>query len=141
MTMPINRYKLPKALLLSGKKNIETLFQHGEAFFVYPFRVVFKIQEFNSSTETEQNNSKFCFAVAVPKKKFKLAVHRNKLKRLTKENFRLQQHIIHSALENKNIQVHALFIYTHTALLGYADIEKSMHKILKKLNESIEQHH
>jgi ribonuclease P protein component len=131
MTMPINRYKLPKALLLSGKKNIETLFQTGEAFFVYPFRVVFKIQEL------QEGNSKFSFAVAVPKKKFKLAVHRNNLKRLTKESFRLQQHAVHLALENKNIQVHALFIYTHTALLTFADIEKSIQKILKKLDEAI----
>lgn len=54
---------------LKGKKQIEILFEEGSSINVFPFRLIFL-----ESSET-------AIGVSVGKKNFKLAVHRNKIKR------------------------------------------------------------
>jgi ribonuclease P protein component len=130
MQPPINRYTLPKAYMLAGKKQFETLFQSGEAFFVYPYRIIYQIEK--SSTKPN-----FEIGISVPKRKFKLAVDRNRLKRLTKEAFRLQQAPLHEYLKMGDIVIKILFIYTHTARLDFETVQKSMVKTIKQFETII----
>jgi ribonuclease P protein component len=134
MQPPINRYTLPKAYMLAGKKQFETLFQSGEAFFVYPYRIIYQIEK--SSTKPN-----FEIGISVPKRKFKLAVDRNRLKRLTKEAFRLQQAPLHEYLKMGDIVIKILFIYTHTAKLDFETVQKSMVKTIKQFETIIAKHY
>jgi ribonuclease P protein component len=134
MQPPINRYTLPKAYMLAGKKQFETLFQSGEAFFVYPYRIIYQIEK--SSTKPN-----FEIGISVPKRKFKLAVDRNRLKRLTKEAFRLQQAPLHEYLKMGDIVIKILFIYTHTARLDFETVQKSMVKTIKQFETIIAKHY
>jgi ribonuclease P protein component len=66
---------------LKGKKNIETLLHKGEAFFVFPYRVVYNIVD-QPQIITTTPPIKYAFTAS--KKKFKKAVDRNKIKRISK---------------------------------------------------------
>ena len=75
--------KLPKQERLSGRKRIGTLFSEGSTGFVYPFRYVFALSDGGSG------EGKVSILVSVPKKYHKRAVRRNKLRRRTRESYRL----------------------------------------------------
>lgn len=66
----------------------------------------------------------------VPKKKFKHANDRNKLKRRMREAYRLQKIQFYTQFEGKQLQVSLAFIYTGSTAEPYDTIYKSMHKLL-----------
>ena len=125
-------YTFAKIKRLSNKKNIETLFQHGEAFFVFPFRVVYLI---NKTTTT---NNHIQILITVPKKKCKLATKRNRIKRLCRESFRLQQHIILPTLQSLNLHLQLMVSYTALNNLNFKEVYKAFEKILLKQKKIIE---
>ncbi|MCL1867508.1 MAG: ribonuclease P protein component, partial [Paludibacter sp.] len=70
---------------LCGKNNIERLFEAGNAFVAYPFRVVYLFEK----QEDAANDAEVKVLISVPKKKHRRANVRNRLKRLTRESYRL----------------------------------------------------
>ena len=68
-------YTFPKKERLSSKKEIGELFENGSSFYLYPFKVLF-----HPYTPDE---SRFYHKVlfSIPKRNFKKAVTRNKIKR------------------------------------------------------------
>jgi ribonuclease P protein component len=114
------RFTLPKSKRLKGVKNIETLFQSGEAFFVHPYRIVYR-------TDSSIKETKVGFAVS--KKLFRHAVGRNKIKRLTREVYRLQQNDL-----RPNAAIHFMLQYTSKEVVAFDKLFKSMGKILTQLN-------
>ncbi|HPD59040.1 MAG TPA: ribonuclease P protein component, partial [Paludibacteraceae bacterium] len=71
------RFLFPKSERLNSKIKIDRLFTDGKAFLVYPLRTVYFI--------SSENPSELEVLISVPKKKFKKAVHRNRIKRLIRE--------------------------------------------------------
>lgn len=69
----------------------------------------------------------------VSTKNFKRAVDRNRIKRLTKEAYRLQKQILYSKLKENNQQLILFFIYTGKELPDYKLVYKKMDSILQKL--------
>jgi len=81
-------------------------------------------------------------AFAVPKKKYKRANKRNILKRRMREAYRLNKHMLYTALEEKEKRAHILMVYIGNEILPYHDIEKKTigffkHMVdeLKKMDE------
>lgn len=113
---------------LHGKKQIDGLFEKGNSFFIYPFKVVFLNE--NSADDTIPK-----LLVTIPKRHFKRAVDRNKIKRLVREAYRRnKQPLVENCAEN---QVSVLFglIYTAKTMLTYSDIERKIILILQRLKE------
>lgn len=127
--------KLRKSERLRGKKRIETLFSGGEAFFSYPFRVLWM------ETDPEAD-SPVKMVVSVSSRKFKSAVKRNLIKRRTREAYRLNKSALCSFLTENEKGVAVLFLYTPSAVLGYDVIEKGIvnatGKIERNLNKNSE---
>ena len=113
-------YKFPKSEKLRLKKDIEKIFAEGLSDFKYP--LVLK----HISFEGEGTN--LC-AVSVPKKRFKKAVDRNKLKRQIREAYRLNKHCIQS----KHQYFHLMFVYSNNEKLEYKIIENAMQKLLNNI--------
>jgi ribonuclease P protein component len=116
---------------LCGEKRITRLFTQGEAFIAYPLRVVFVIEPIKDSVPSS-------VLVSVPKKRFKRAVKRNRLKRLMREAYRLNKTLLIEMLEEKHLQVHIAFNYVSDDELDFAAVEKKMKLSLQKLVDRIE---
>jgi ribonuclease P protein component len=116
------QFTLGKNERLKSLKAIEQLFKEGHRFTVSPFRI-------NYTTTT--NGLKF--GVGVSTKNFKKAVDRNRIKRLTREAFRLQKKILEDKLHEDRKGLNIFFIYTAKELPVYEQVLEKINSILKKL--------
>ena len=115
--------KFPKSEKLKSSKTITTLFSEGKNHFKFPLKVFFIP---HPSTETNQA------AFAVPKRNFKLAVDRNRIKRQLREAYRLNKHFL---VENGDQKYVMLFLFLGKEKPKYDQVVKSMVTLLKKLKE------
>ena len=115
-------YRFPKSEKLRLKKDLERLFAEGSSSFKYPITIRF--------LKYEGKGTNLC-AVSVPKKRFKKAVDRNRIKRQMREAYRLNKHLF----QNENRHFHLMLVYSNDEKLEYKVIEKAIQKLLKGLNE------
>lgn len=116
---------------LCGEKRITKLFTEGKAFIAYPLRVIYLI-------EPKKDMETASIMVSVPKKRFKRAVKRNRLKRLMREAYRLNKHQLIEKLNEKELQIHVAFNYVSDDELDFAGIDKKMKLALQKIIEKVE---
>ena len=107
---------------------MDTLFQHGKAFFVFPFRVIYLLHNNNANAETLQ------FGISVPKRNFKKAVHRNRIKRICREAYRLSKPSFKTTVITKKVVVHMMFMYTHVEQLSYQEVLTPMQECMKRMH-------
>ncbi|MEL6916731.1 MAG: ribonuclease P protein component [Bacteroidota bacterium] len=115
-------FSFPKKEKLKSKKTIELLFSEGSSVSAYPLKLIY-IQ-----TQLPEN-VKIQAGVAVPKKSFKSAVKRNRIKRLVRESYRLNKHMVFNNIEGNFA---FLFLYIGKELPLYDEIDKRMIHILQK---------
>lgn len=122
---------------LCYQKSIDRLFEQGKSFIAYPLRVVYYIEQ---QEDEEQQLAKLL--ISVPKRKFKRANKRNRIKRLIREVYRLNKQEILTFFQEKNISAEVSFIYLKDELPSYEEVDKAMKKALTtlvyKINESEE---
>lgn len=123
------QFTLGKNERLKSRKSIEQLFNDGHRFSHTPFKA-FYIQNDKPGLQ---------FGVGVSSRNFKKAVDRNRVKRLTKEAYRLQKSGLQQQLKEKKTGLDLFIIYTGKELPEYKVVYKSMMAILQKLNDIIAQ--
>lgn len=74
------------------------------------------------------------FGFVAPKKLFRRAVDRNRVKRWLKESFRINQHLLPQSIRTNEIGFHAIFIATSSALT-YMEVEKQMISLLHSISD------
>lgn len=119
---------------LVSKKTIDALFSGGNSrsMSAYPLRVVFMRKERCETEEPAQ------VMVSVSKRHFKHAVKRNRVKRQIREAYRLNKHLLHEALEQKNDTAVAMaFIWQSDELAETALITEKMQSLLSRMAEKI----
>ena len=92
------QFTLGKKERLKSRKSIEQLFSEGKKIVVSPYRVLYLF------TKPEKDPS-LLFAAAVSAKNFKKAVDRNRIKRVTREAYRLQKKNLQEKVKANNIQL------------------------------------
>lgn len=115
---------------LKREQHIETLFRSGKAFSVFPLRII--CLPVSRGPESHPARAGF----VVPKKKFRHAVNRNRLKRLMREAWRLQKGAFYSSIP-AGMQLHLFFIYTDTKEADYPTVFAAVAKGLIKLGDII----
>ncbi|MEZ5045767.1 MAG: ribonuclease P protein component [Chitinophagaceae bacterium] len=123
-------FSLTKHERLKSKKDMDTLFSQGEAFFVFPFKVFFIFKPL--STHKLQSPQ---FGVAAPKKIFKKASSRNYAKRLAREAYRLNKANLYSTLQEQSRSVQLMLLYVSDKDLHFEHIQKAIQKINHKILE------
>lgn len=113
-----------KSERLYKRSLIEELFSNENRSFVsYPLRVIFM--------PMEEADAPTAILISVSKRKFKLAVRRNRVKRQIREAYRLNKSLL-------NTDKHWLiaFIYLSDALVPSITIVNSVQYALKRIAES-----
>lgn len=124
------RFTLQAIERLKLRKQIETLFREGEAFSVFPLRLIYLMVP---ATEAP---SPVRIGFSIPKKRIKKAVGRNRIKRLLREAWRLQKHAVYRQIPEGS-QLHLFIIYSGADTLSFDEaqraIQKSMSRLLDRL--------
>ena len=123
----------PKEERLKSRKTLARMFKEGRSFSAYPIRIVWLVEE-------EPRTVPIQFTVSVPKKKFKHAVDRNRIKRQIREAYRLHKSdLINKLVAKKEAgKTFALMmIYVSTEKETYAGIEKGVRKSLERLKRDM----
>jgi len=130
------QFTLGKKERLKSRKQIEKLFAEGKSFVVNPFRVYFIV---NDDSSMVKGTSSLQFGVGVSSKNFKKAVDRNRIKRLTRETWRLQKNELKELTKVHSKQVNVFFIYTGKELPDFATMKDKVVVALKKLAGKIDE--
>lgn len=122
-------FSLPKAEKLCSQIQIAQLISKKQSFVCYPFKCYYDWEE--SSEGVHQ------FVVSVPKRNFKHAVDRNRIKRLTREAYRLnkKEHLSHWTDEVQR-RYHLLFLFIGKEMPTFQSVEEKMLEILQRLKNS-----
>lgn len=123
------QFTLGKNERLKSRKQIEQLFKSGQRFVSPPFRIFYSFQTGGQSEMNHPLQAGF----SASSRNFKTAVARNRIKRLTKEAYRLQKNALQDKLEEQNRKLNIFFIYTGKELPVYTDVYNSINAALVKL--------
>lgn len=129
------QFTLGKDKRLKSRKQIEQLFERGKTFLITPFRVYFTL----NSLSTSQERSSLQFGVGASSKNFKKAVERNRIKRLTREAWRLQKNELEEKVKASLKQLNVFFIYTGKELPDFTMVKDKVSVALKKLVDKIDE--
>lgn len=120
------RFTFKKTERLSSLKAIDQLFQEGKSFYAGDFKCVYVLHNTPQPAPCQ-------VVFSVPKRNFKRAVDRNRLKRCMREGYRLNKHLLYEALMEKQNNMHLLIIYTAKGLRDQEAIASGIVNLLKTL--------
>ena len=115
-------FSYPKAEKLKSKKIIDLLFTEGKSVSKYPLRLVYLKHDF-------KENMPLKIGVSVSKKYFKNAVARNYFKRVLRESYRLNKHLL---IENIDDKYCFMFFYQTNEKLTYQEINQKTIQLFEK---------
>ncbi|MGZ4035066.1 MAG: ribonuclease P protein component [Bacteroidia bacterium] len=116
-----------KAERLCSQVLIERLFEKGKSFNSFPFRVTWM--------EIAESPAPVKVVISVPKRTFKKAVDRNKIKRQIREVYRKEKHKIYGLLNSKKILL--MLIYTGKTKIEFKELELKIIEALERLNKTV----
>ncbi len=123
---------------LKSKLVIDKLFAGGNgSFAVFPLRTVYMKMEKTQSEGMPSDSVPVSILISVPKKRFHNAVDRNRVKRLVREAYRKNKHILWNTLADKDYTIALAFICVTDALPEYRKVEKAVIKAMNRIAENL----
>ncbi|WP_066757330.1 ribonuclease P protein component [Crocinitomix algicola] len=124
------KHTLKKSERLKSRLAIGEVYTKGKTLKKYPILAKFTPYIFN-------DNEVLKMGVAVPKKRIRKAVHRNRIRRQIKEAYRLNKWMLKEELTANKTSLALFFIYTGKENVDYSEIEAKIKVILKDLRKQI----
>lgn len=120
---------------LKSRKTIAQLFAvgKGNSFVAYPLRVLWLDAPTTPpppSTQLTERDGAAQIAISVPKRAFKTAVARNRIKRQIREAYRLHKAGFYEKLAGRHVSL--MLVYIAKEALPYAEIEAGVKKMIRK---------
>lgn len=119
---------------LKSRKQLDIVFKSRKSFLVFPLKVFLVFEEIS------QDNIIQC-GVGVSKKHFSKAVERNRIKRMLRENYRLNKVVLHKTITAKRLSFFILYIdkvIPDKSNLLDDKIKKVMEKICIKYQDELD---
>jgi len=117
-------FTYPKREKLKSRKTIDSLFSEGQSVSKYPLRLVYVADKSDNQTD-----SPLTTGVSVSKKYFKKAVDRNYFKRVLRETYRLNKHLL---TENLEQHFNIMLFYQTKDRLSYEEINTKTIQLFEK---------
>ena len=137
----VKKLTLGKQERLKSRKIIDQLFKEGKSFTITPYRVSYLSPKAQPPRPIPKNspgeNNLLQVGVGVSTKNFKQAVDRNRIKRLTREAWRLQKTPLQEIIEQKGKPYAIFIIYTGKELPAYEEVSEKIAVILKRLIKTV----
>ena len=119
-------FTYPKNEKLKSKITIDLLFSKGKSVSKYPLRLVYVESDYGIA---EDSGQKIKMGVSVSKKNFKHAVDRNYFKRVLRETYRLNKHLL---IDNLDKPYAMMFFYQTKDRLSYEEINTKTIQLFEK---------
>ena len=135
--------RLRKEERLCSKKLIDMLFGTGgsHAMTAYPLKAVYRLIDSKTETSVSKETvmeSKVQVLVSVPKKHFKRAVKRNRVKRQVREAYRKHKSYVTLRVnELTDKQLLIAFIWLSNELIDSVTIEQRVSNLLQRIGERV----
>lgn len=120
-------FAFPRKERLKSQKQIKEVFLKGKNLNLFPLKIICLKKE-------EKQLAKLQVAFAVPKRNFKSAVKRNRVKRLLREAYRLHKHTVFNNIEGNYA---LLFLYLGKEMPAFTEVEKKMVSALNMFAKKI----
>jgi ribonuclease P protein component len=151
------QFTLGKKERLKSRKQIDHLFKQGKSFSIFPYKVYYVLNPIKTTQHPEAltnsrlplslklqgasptRDSRLLFGVGAGTRNFKKAVDRNRIKRLTREAYRLQKNILQQKLLESEKQLNVFFIYTGKEMPDYLLIKEKTTQILNRLLKIVDE--
>ncbi len=129
MEKPNRRFSFSKNERITSRNTIISLFSSGKAVKAFPLyaKYIF-VPEQEVSCQ---------ILISVSKKKVKLAVNRNRIKRLVRESYRLNKFLLTDFLEQNELKIALNINYSLSDVISFSEIEDSVKRILTKICSDI----
>jgi len=124
------KQSFPKKERLTHRKSVQELFSKGQAAFLYPLKVLY-IPRLDGGLPSYPK-----ILIAVPKKRFKKAVERNRLKRKIREAYRTQKNQI-DFLYSEHSPKSMAFIYVGKEDMPYAQLKMKLKAAISKVSDAL----
>lgn len=115
-------FSYPKTEKLKSRTTINLLFSEGKSVSKYPLRLVYRKADTNYDKSSKMG-------VSVSKKYFKKAVDRNYFKRVLRETYRLNKHLLIDNLPEPYV---FMFFYQTKDRLPYEEINTKTVQLFEK---------
>ncbi|MGG7035892.1 MAG: ribonuclease P protein component [Flavobacterium sp.] len=115
-------FNYPKEEKLKSKNTIDLLFSKGKSVSKYPLRLVYVPENF-------PEDQKIKMGVSVSKRYFKKAVDRNYFKRILRETYRLNKHLL---LDGMDQSYAFMLLYQSKDRLKYEEINTKTIQLFEK---------
>lgn len=125
-------FSLGRSYSLKSKKAIDQLFESGKKINAYPFSLWFN--ELSSS-----EIPRFQFVISAPKKKFRTAVQRNRIKRRCREAIRLNKSSFEKTLSHRGKQIQLFLIYIGDDYPERSFLEKKVTTLFNKVIQQLDE--
>ncbi|MCH5715454.1 ribonuclease P protein component [Niabella hibiscisoli] len=120
----------PKSQRIKSRKKLQQVFAEGKSVRTKDLRLVY-LAEKNETGDVK------C-GVGLTTRNFKHAVDRNRIKRLLREAYRLQQHDLKSQVANNHpINLSLFLLYTGREMPLYQHIYENVGVVLQKLQKAL----
>jgi ribonuclease P protein component len=120
---------LGKQERLKSKTLIGKLYKEGNSVKNFPLRMVYIQAEHGSNYPAQ-------VGVSVPKRNFKKAISRNRIKRLLREAYRKEKQLVYNSIDKPYV---FMISYIGKEEFTYAEIAVKMEKLLTAFIEKIKQ--
>ena len=75
--------------------------------------------------------------IVAPKRRFRHAVDRNRVKRLTRECYRMRKHLLYDLLAQNGLRIALALVYVGNEIMTYQQLERKMDKLVEALGADI----
>lgn len=124
---PSNSFTFTKKERLKSQKLLSSLFGGGISFASHPVRFIWREAELAEGCEPVQ------VAFSVPKKNFKKAVDRHRVKRLLSEIWRHHKHNAYDGLVRQSSTLALVILYQGKEELPYEVLDEKIQFLIRKM--------